>query len=88
MQTAEHIIKTDVVVMKSFFLLKITLLYFLDFFQRNSYSVICNFKEKNTAFLVYLALYEKNTGLSFSLKTVSDGVFSYRLQNHRKKRMG
>ena len=71
MQTAEHIIKTDVVVMKSFFFLKITLLYFLDFFQRNSYSVICNFKEKNTAFLVYLALYEKNTGLSFSLKTVS-----------------
>ena len=45
MQTAEHIIKTDVVVMKSFFFLKITLLYFLDFFQRNSYSVICNFKE-------------------------------------------
>ncbi len=27
MQTAEHIIKTDVVVMKSFFFLKITLLY-------------------------------------------------------------
>ena len=79
MQTAEYIIKTDVVVMESFSFLRVTLFYFLDFFQRNSYSVICNFKKKNTAFLVYLALYEKNTGLSFSLKTVSDGVFNYRL---------
>ena len=85
MQTAEYIIKTDVVVMESFSFLRVTLFYFLDFFQRNSYSVICNFKKKNTAFLVYLALYEKNTGLSFSLKTVSEGVFDYRLQNHRKK---